>query len=108
MEPNRPSHSSIGMSEPGPDPRTYLRSSAYGHHEEPGINPSRILVFLETRFWRILLGFVSVLGAVTAVTILLPKTYESSASFLVEREVRASDGGGLRCRRTLEGRAACA
>ena len=89
MDRDGPSYGSRPESESGTHSRNYHRPSTYAYHEEPGINPSRILVFLKTRFWRIFLGFVSVMGAVTAVTFLIPKTYESTASFLVEQEQRS-------------------
>lgn len=66
--------------------RTYLMPPPYGHSAEPGLDPSQIRPFLKRRFWSILLGFVSVMASVTLVTFLLPKSYESSASFLVEQD----------------------
>jgi capsular exopolysaccharide synthesis family protein len=53
------------------------------------VDSSRIGAFFRRRRWTILTGFASVMVSVTALTFLLPKTYESSASFLVEQHQTA-------------------
>ena len=66
--------------------RTYLETGdRYGPAYGTPLDTSRIGAFFRRRRWTILVGFVSVMTAVTALTLLLPKTYESTASFLVEQ-----------------------
>ena len=66
--------------------RTYLETGdRYGPAYGSPTGTSRIGVFFRRRRWTILIGFVSVMAAVTALTFLLPKKYQSTASFLVEQ-----------------------
>ncbi len=69
--------------DPGDVYRTYLRGTSEGG--EPGIDPGRIRAFVRRRFLTILVGFLAVMVTVTVITFLLPRSYESSASFLVEQ-----------------------
>ena len=57
----------------------------YPYYDEV-LDPRGIREVFRRRRWVIIGGFVSVMAIVTGLTFLLPKTYESSASFLVERE----------------------
>ena len=69
--------------------RAYLQPD-YPYHDEV-LDPRGIREIFRRRRWMILGGFVSVMAVVTGLTFLLPKTYESSASFLVERQEVRTD-----------------
>jgi capsular exopolysaccharide synthesis family protein len=64
-----------------------LRSPSDGHSMGmPLLSPGWIRGFLRRRAWSIGLSFVLVMTVVTVVTFMLPKRYDSTASFLVEQE----------------------
>ncbi|MDP2471472.1 MAG: polysaccharide biosynthesis tyrosine autokinase [Candidatus Palauibacterales bacterium] len=66
--------------------RTYLEPrTAGGPGYDMPLDAGKALGFLRRRKWIILAGFVPVMIFAIAVTLLLPKTYEASASFLVEQ-----------------------
>ena len=80
--PARPNDSSV------PDVRG--PTSFYLVPERAGPGPrepdfQRVKAILRRRRWTMLAGFLGVFGAVVALTLLLPKKYESTASFLIEQ-----------------------
>lgn len=80
---------SVVPSEPRESHALAVRGPAPGDGYGPGepfLAPNRILAFLRRRIWILVFGFVPVMAVVTVVTFMLPKRYDSNASFLVEQE----------------------
>jgi polysaccharide biosynthesis transport protein len=64
-------------------------------HEPPGIAPGDIAEFVRRRAVPLIAGFLTMLAAAAIVSALLPATYRSSASFLVERRDPSSLSSAL-------------
>ena len=74
-------------------PRSYLQRAPLGNTS--GLDPRDVASVLWRRRWIVAAGFFGVMAAVVTVTLLLPKRYESSASFLVEPRGNPGSGAAL-------------
>lgn len=75
--------------------RTYYQPPSRESGEGPGHEAGAIKDFLVRRRWTIVVGVVSVLAVVAGVTYLLPARYESTASFLIDRQQSSSPSAAL-------------
>lgn len=92
---NENSTSSNNLPAPGEE-RTYLVSSSHDDGPGPiGLDSDDVTGFLGRRWRSILVLSVLVFGAVAGATYLLPKTYESSATFLIEDADNRDQGEAL-------------
>ena len=81
---------------PPPSVRPVVRVGAQLHNGNPG-EPDLHLIgsMVRRRRWVILAGLISVLGVVAVLTYVWPKTYTSSATFLVDKQIGNAESAAL-------------